>query len=191
MEWVKIRPGLVDLFCTISGLKTYWRDQSRPLADPKQQAVCLLHVRQTQTLGIDDLRHTYDAAGDPTGTGITFSLNGLRRVSLDVRVESYRHDDDRFAYNAMDRIQTGLSFPSSKAALRAIDMSVKFRGNAIDFPTSSLTEKLDFDDRVTSVAQLDLMLNAISCVEDPTKETWIESVDNPFDNPGTTFNPPC
>ena len=70
-------------------------------------------------------------------------------------------------------------------------MSVKFRGNAIDFPTSSLTERLEFDDRVTSVAQLDLELNATSCVEDPTKTTWIETVDNPFDNAGTVFKPPC
>lgn len=191
MEWLTIRPALLKLFCTLSGLQTEWRDKSRNLADPKKQAVCLLHVRQTQTLGVDDVRHTYDAAGDATGTGITYSLNGLRRVMLDVRVESYRHDDDRFAFNAMDLIQTGLSFPSAKAALRAIDMSVKFRGNVIDFPTSSLTERLEFDDRVTSVAQLDLQLNAISCVGDPTKDTWIETVDNPFDNPGTTFNPPC
>lgn len=179
MEWEDIRQGLEDLFCSLSGLKTYWRDKSRPLADPKQQAVCLLHVRQTQGLGNDDVRSSYDAAGDATGTGITFTVNGLRKVFLDVRVESYRHDDDRFAYNGMGRIRTGLGFPSAKAALRALGLSVKHAGNAIDFPVSSLTETLDFDDRVTSVAQLDLELNAVSCVDDPVKTTWIETVTDP------------
>jgi len=187
VDWVAIRPALVDLFCDLSGLKTYWRDQSRPLADPKAQAVCLLHVRQTQSHGIDDVRSSYDAAGDPTGTGITFSIAGLRKVILDVRVESYRQDDDRFAYNGMSRIRTGLSFPSAKAALRAVGLSVKWAGEAIDFPVSSLTERLDFDDRITSVAQLDLELNAISCVDDPIKTTWIETVEDPEG----TFNPPC
>jgi hypothetical protein len=179
VDWETIRPALVELFQNISGLRTAWRDKRRELADPKLQAVCLLHVRQTQELGVDDIRHTYDAAGDATATSIEFSVAGLRKVFLDVRVESYRQDDDKFAYNAMGRIRTGLSFPSSKAALRAVELSVKKAGNAIDFPTSSLTEGLEFDDRVTSVAQLDLELNAISCVDDPTKTTWIETVDDP------------
>jgi len=179
VDWATIRPALEDLFCSLSGLKTYWRDKPRPLVDPKQQAICLLHVRQTQSHGIDDIRSSYDPAGDPTGTGITFTVAGLRKVILDVRVESYRQDDDRFAYNGICAIRSGLSFPSAKAALRAVDLSVKWAGDAIDFPVSSLTERLDFDDRVTSVAQLDLELNAISCVEDPVKTTWIETVEDP------------
>jgi len=187
VDWATIRPALEDLFCSLSGLKTYWRDKPRPLADPKQQAICLLHVRLTKGLGNDDIRSSYDAAGDPTGTGITFSAAGLRLVKFDVRVESYRQDDDRFAYNGICRVRTGLSFPSSKAALRAVELSVKWAGDAIDFPVSSLTERLDFDDRVTSVAQLDLELNAVSCIDDPVKTTWIETVEDPEG----TFNPPC
>jgi len=181
IAWETIRPGLRSLFEDLGGVQTVWQDKRRPYIDPRGQAVTLLRVRTTETIGTDDRRFADLGLPIPENT-IEESQNGYRRTSLDVRVESFRHDDDRFAFNAVSDIRTRLGWLSSLAALREMNVALIRASQAIDL------NNVITDDRITSVATLDLLLNIGVC-EANTKHpiSTIETVNAPVG----TFLPPC
>lgn len=184
IPWNTIRPVLLSLFGDLSGLQTVWIDKRRPYIDPKEQAAVFLRVRSTESIGVDDRRFADLGKSIPEPT-CEESANGHRRVSLDVRVESFRHEDNRFAFNAASKIRSKLGFRSSLSRLRAVNVALIRAGQVID-----LTGVIQ-DDRITSVATLDLILNVgISVADTDNPEFNIETVENPFDNPNTVFNPP-
>lgn len=173
IPWSTIRPVLLSLFNDLSGLQTIWIDKRRPMIDPKGQASCFLRVRTTNTVGVDDRRYTDLALSKPAAT-LEETANGHRLVNLDVRVESFRHDDDRFAFNAIESIRTKLFFRSSLDRLRAVEVAVVRAGQALDLP--SVVQ----DQRMTSVAVLDVLLNVGICVADEDNPVYnIETVEDP------------
>ncbi len=186
IDWTNIKPGMLALFAKMSGLQTLWIDKRRPVVDPKQQAWVLLRVRTEEEIGISDRRYVDLNVAAPAPT-LREERNGMSRVSFDVRVESFRHEDDRFAFNAVSRIRSRLFFKTNLATLRALDVAVQRASQAID-----LTGVMQ-DDRVVSVATLDLQTTVAFCevAGDDDLEFNIETVNNPFDDPNTVFNPPC
>jgi hypothetical protein len=186
IDWQTIRPALLDLFNDLSGLQTVWQDKRRPFIDTSEQAITLLRVRSVEGIGVDDQRYVDQGTLAPPTPELEEQAAGHRRVSLDVRVESFRHDDDRFAMNAVEDIRTKVRFGSSLARLRALNIALVRVSQAIDLPN------VVADDRVTSVATLDLILNVGVCVADGDNHVQtIETVDNPFDHVDTVINPPC
>ena len=173
IPWETIRPALAKLFCDLGGLQVQHQDKARAFVDPKQQAQVLLLVRREEEIGIDD-RRVIDSKVSKPKLNITFTQNGHRRVNLDVRVESFRHDDDRFAFNAAGKIRTGLGFPSSLARLRALNIAIIRKHPIVDVPN------IINDQRITSAAVLDLELNIGICTEDTKNPTSsIETVVTP------------
>jgi len=173
IPWDTIRPALLSLFGDLSALQTVWIDKRRPYIDTRAQAVVLLRVRTSEGIGVDDRRYTDLGLAAPEPT-LEETANGHRRVGLDVRVESFRHDDDRFAFNAAEEIRTKLLFGSSLARLRAVNVAVVRAAQVVD--VSGVIQ----DDRATSVAVLDLILNVGVCIADDAEENRvynIESVD--------------
>ena len=182
IDWATIRPALFSLFSDLGGLQTVWTDKRRPFVDPKMQATLLLRERTTQGLGIDDRRYTDLSVAKPEYT-LQETINGMRLVSLDVRVESFRHDDDRFAFNTIESIRTKLRFDSSHVRLRDQNIAIVRIGQALD--VSGIVK----DDRVTSVAVLDLILNIGVCTADTDNPvSTIEEVDNPVDHANTVIS---
>lgn len=187
IDWSTIRPVMIELFGKLSGLQTVWIDQRSPYIDPKKQAILKLRVRSSEEIGIADRRYT-DLALPPPQATLEESSNSMNRVGFDVRVESLRHEDDRFAFNAISRVRSRLFFASNLAVLRAVNVAIVRAGQAIDLPD------LAIDDRIVSTAQLDLQTTIASCAVNSGTENQvfnIETVDNPFDHPNTQFNPPC
>ena len=178
IAWDTIRPVMLDLFEDIGGLQTVWLDKRRPYIDPKGQAITLLRVRATNSIGVDDRR--FEDLGfpipDPT---MQESQNGNRRASFDIRVESFRQDDDRFAYNAISDIRTRLGWLSSLARLRAVNVALVRAGQAIDI------SNIIIDDRVTSVATLDLILTI--GITDPDVAHPLSAIET-VDAPAGTLN---
>lgn len=171
IPWETVRPALLSLFCDLSGLQTVWVDKRRPYIDPKEQAIVLLRVRTEGGIGVDDRRFTDLALPAPAAT-LEETANGHRRIGLDVRVESFRHDDDRFAFNAAGAIRTGLGFLSTKARLLAIEVALVRANQVVDL--SGVLQ----DDRVTSIATLDLTFNVGICTADEANPVYtIETVD--------------
>lgn len=173
IPWETIRPALLSLFGDLSGLQTVWVDKHRPYIDSKGQAIVLLRVRTTDEIGVDDRRYTDLSLVAPAAT-LEETTNGHRRVGLDIRVESFRHDDDRFAFNAAGDIRTKLGFRSSRARLRAVNVALVRAGQAIDL--SGIVQ----DDRITSIATLDLTLNVGVSMADEANHVYnIETVEAP------------
>lgn len=185
IPWETVRPELRSLFQDMSGLQTVWIDKRRPYVDAAGQAIVLLRVRQTESLGVDDRRYEDLSLPIPEPT-LEEQVAGHRRVGLDVRVESFRHDDDRFAFNAAEDIRSRLFFGSSLARLRAQNIALVRVSQAID--QTGVVQ----DDRVTSVAVLDVTMNVGFCVANEGAENHvfnIETVENPVDNPNTVILP--
>lgn len=187
LDWKTIRPALKELVEKMSGLQVAWRDKRRPYVDVAGQAIVLLRVVNEDDIGVDNRRYNDLSLAVPEATLEEVSC-GNRRLVLEVRVESYRHDDDRFAFNAASAIRTKLRQSANLAALRASNLSLAEIGQAQDIGV------VVQDDRVTSIASLEVTMNAAfsQTVEGEENRVFnIETVDNPVDHPDTEFNPPC
>jgi hypothetical protein len=180
IPWETVLPGLRALLCDLGGLQTDDQNKRRSFTDPKQQARVLINVDNEEGIGIDDRRIT-DTKDPKPHPNLIFTQNGHRRVMLTVRVESHRHDDDRFAFNTASKIRTGLNFPSSLERLRALNIAIIRKGQAAD------VSNVIVDQRITSVAVLPLELNVGICTADPVKAYSIEAVDNPVDHRDTVI----
>lgn len=183
IDWLTIKPELLDLIGDLAELQSVWLDKRRPYIDPKEQATVFLHVRQTESIGIDDRRYEV-LPGPPVipAPALEETAVGHRRVLLEIRVESFRHDDDRFAFFAAEKIRSALSFRSSLDRLRGINVAIIRKDRTLDL--SNVIQ----DDRVTSVAILELVLAVGICVADTKNPVFnIETVNAP----GGTLLPPC
>lgn len=173
IPWDTIKPVMLSLFGDLSGLQTVWIDKRQPYIDPREQAILKLRVRTVGSIGIDDRRYNDLALVKPAAT-LEEQAAGHRRVSLDVRVESFRHDDDRFAFNAAEDIRTKLSYQSSRDRLRAVNVALVRVSDTLDL-SGVVT-----DDRATSVAVLDLILNVGITTTDSANPVYnIETVEDP------------
>jgi hypothetical protein len=186
IAWDTIRPALLSLFGDLSGLQSVWKDKRRPFVDPRLQAVLLVHVRQVTGIGVDDRRYVDLALPIPQAT-LEENVAGHRRVTLELRVESFRHDDDRFAFNAAETLRTKLFFGASLARMRAVEVALVRVGDVLDL--SGIVQ----DDRITSIAVLELVTTIAMCTANAGAANnvfSIETVENPVDHPSTVFNPP-
>lgn len=182
IAWSTIRPGLLGLFNNLSGgIQTVWIDKRQPYTDPKGQAIVKVRPRSVAGIGVDDRRYTDLGLSAPEPT-CEETQNGHRRVSFDVRVESFRHDDDRFAFHAAEAIRIKLGFGSSLARLLALNIALVRVSETLDL--SGVVK----DSRVVSVAVLDLILNIGATAADTDNPLFnIETVDNPVDHPSTVI----
>lgn len=177
--WAAARPGLVALICKLSGLNTQWQDAAQHYHGPSR---VLLKVRSTQSVGIDEARFTATDEPAPALNGF-YTVTGLRRINLDIRVESYQHDAECFAFNAIEDIRDKIFLPSGRAALRELDMSLIRVNSAVDIPN------IVNDQRITSVAVLDLELLASICVAD--KENRVATIEKVCNPPEFKPSEPC
>lgn len=178
ITWDTIKPVMLSLFGDLAELQAVWVDKRRPYIDPKGQAVVLLRVRTEGSIGVDDRRYNDLGLAAPAAT-LEEQAAGHRRVGIDVRVESFRHDDDRFAFNAADAIRTGLSYQSSRDRLRAVNVALVRVSDTIDL--TGIAQ----DDRVTSVAVLDLTLSVGICTTNSATANRVHTIETVEDPVGT------
>ena len=170
ISWDTVRPALLSLFADLGGIQTVWIDKRRPYINTTDQAITLLRVNTVNDVGVDDRRYEDLSLAAPAAT-LEESANGHRLLGLEIRVESFRHDDDRFAFNAAEAIRTKLGFGSTRARLLALNLAVVRKNQTLDL--SGIVQ----DDRATSVAVLEVVLNAGFCLADTTKVYNIETVE--------------
>lgn len=111
------------IFETVSELPTYWADRERPFAAPHEDGLCLLQIIDERGWGVDEARTVYDAAA-PVGAECRTTLSGLRRLDLQVQVETFDHDAQRSARFFLGQIRTRLRRAATLAALRKISTSL-------------------------------------------------------------------
>jgi hypothetical protein len=178
IDFAVINPALVELFANLADMQVNYTDKQREFTDPVQQARILLRWRQSESIGTDERRVEHIPVGVPDPPIVMKSV-GNRRVGLDVRIESFRHDDDKFAFNRVEKIRTGLQFLSSLYLLRELNISIIRKSQTLDI-SNVLT-----DQHVTSVAVLDLILNIGASADDPQRLQTIETVNVSYQGPVT------
>jgi hypothetical protein len=172
IDFPTINPALVSLFAGLADLQVNYKEKRRDYTDPVAQARLLLRWRDAESIGVDD-RRPYCPDPDDTeypAPPIVVQQVGLRRVGLDVQIESFRHDDDRFAFHRVEKIRTGLDFPSVQEALSSLNVAIITKSRTLD--VSNVIK----DQHVTSVAVLDLILAIGACADDPVRQQVIETV---------------
>ena len=139
------------------------------------KAICLLSISPASGQGFDDRRQEDDLE-QPLNQELQDAIVGIRNVILSIRVESYDQSDDKTALHYLEKVRTRLRWRTTTAALNAV--KVAFRG------TKDLTDLSAVrDQRMASLANLDIKLGSLSIEKDPTRYGYIETVDFLFEKP--------
>lgn len=160
IAWTTVRSGLEDLIADLSGgLQVTHFDKRRPFVDPGDTVSVYLKIRGVEGLGVDDRRYANDESAAPANN-LTESVNGLRVITLEVRVEAYDHDDSAFAFVTSERIRDSLNWSSSLNTLRSLGLALASIGRTQDLPNVMQ------DQRIISTAVFEARLNAAVFLED-------------------------
>lgn len=167
MTLADVRAGLQVIAANLSGLDAYWEDQSRPYINDITRAAVLMSFGPIAPLGRDEIRSTWDASKDHaewTDTAI-----GLRRLPWRIKVESYEETNASAASSYLEKLRTRLRWMSTSAALNALGCSRATTGQVLDLSVPR-------DNRMTSIAVLDIGLNCVLQEDDPNGYTYIATV---------------
>lgn len=170
MDWVAIKPALKTLLGNLSGLVTVWKDEPRPMTpNGADKALCLLSLAPTSGQGFDERGRIYDAT-QPLNREMQEVLIGVRNVTLSVRVESFDQSHSKTALHYLEHVRARFRWKTTTAALKAIN--VAFRGTHEIIDLSGMK-----DQRIASMANLDIKLGMVSVEANPSRGGYIETVD--------------
>lgn len=167
--WETIRPALLSLVGSLTGLQTIWSDQPQPFVSPTTRAIIRLSHGRMITQGRDEIRWDYDAAR-PMNEEIRDTITGLRTFALTIRCESFEQTDAHVAAEYLEQIRNRLHRRTSTASLNAVGCAVISFSPVVDLPIA-------VDGRAASVASLDVMLRFAMAEDDPARYGYIATVD--------------
>lgn len=150
--------GLVPLAAAtgtgyVAGLNCWWAKDPDSMVAPQEGAKVTLDLRSIKSLGIDDQIQTFNNTGNPLTSTISVGNQGMRDVVLSVKCEMY--DLSAEAMEVLDTLRTRFMAPDASASLNAINIAWQGCEDAHDLPTT-------YDNRVVSVAQMDVRLSALN-----------------------------
>lgn len=169
-----IEPALKTLIASLSHptpsrrLYAFMEDEPREMVDTRTQGIVLLSMPAIVTHGVDDRVLLVDL-DQPLGEELADAYRGLRELTLTIKVESYDQSPGFAARAYCERIRSGLGWASSRAALRAVDLSLGQTMNTVDLSR-------DQDGHRVSVAALDAILNVAVHHQDPVRFGYVERV---------------
>lgn len=147
-----MRVGLKTLAANLGGLDAYWEDQQRPYINPSTRAALLLSLGPSNPIGRDEIRSDWDASRDHAEWQDT--AVGIRRLPWRIKCYGFEETDAKVAQFYLERIRTRLRWMSTVRALNALSLSRANTGQVTDL-------SVPVDDRMTSIAFLDIGLNAV------------------------------
>lgn len=149
--------------------KARWAGKKTGFINPKAKAELILKLRQVEKIGDDETRIENIAdEGDPADP--RESIVGQRRITIEVRCESFRHgeENDTWAWTMAGLISTRLRRKSSSDALTAVNLALIDLGPAIDI-------SYEFNEREVNAASFELILvGAFRDVDIDTPYEWFE-----------------
>ncbi len=170
MNLTLIRSTLRTLLVTLSGLPdnaVIWRDQKRPFLPNVALLPRLSVLGSTNT---DGRVYPYDPVA-PAGAELTETIQCVRMLVLSIRAESLFHEDGQTAWDLLARIRDGLSFTTTRDALNAVKVAY-----VRELSFTDLTDSVLIDQRVRSIATLDIKLRAAASIAGPNT-TYIETIE--------------
>jgi hypothetical protein len=183
MDFSTIRPAIKALISSLSGLNAEWEESQRPFLDPATMAIVLLKARPVASKGTrDSVVEEFDATR-PQGEEFQEVTLGSRTLVVSVKVESWDQRDAFVAHGYAERVRNRLSWASSRAALREVNVSLAKCQTIQDLDRTE-------DNRRISVAVLDLLLNVhVREVDTANRYGYIQTVELEADIRGTQGNP--
>lgn len=167
-DMATIEAGLRTLVVALTGLPdamVVWENRKRPNIDVRTRAICLLSLGATATYGRDETVLEFF-----TGPGVfQETARGMRTLPLRLKVQCFKQTDAENASVYLERARTRLAWEDSIWALNAIDCSKQVTGTVIPLDFS-------FDDRLASMAALDITLNAELDETNPNVIPYIDDV---------------
>lgn len=161
MNWGAVRPVLKSLIADLSGLVTNWEDEPRGFGD----TFATLTITSCVGVGWDECRTQQDLT-QPTGLELQDVWIGNRNMTLTVKVESLIQTDTGNAYQYLELVRDKLWFRGSAARCRAVNVAIVDQGQTVDLP-------MPRDDRMRSIASLDIMLSVRNLIIDPERYPFI------------------
>lgn len=184
MDWLTLRTAIRDavMYCTQiptdrvfwEGAKesTGWKGPTNTPDTEAMHATAELKIRQVRGYGRDEARANYTAASGPDPASRTVALVGTRKVTLQVKLESFRQSDGGVDAQAVaDRLRTRWRSRHVRKMLQAAELGTSDIG-----PT--ITADFAVDKRQKSCAILEIPLWAVAYELDtaPGATDWIETV---------------
>lgn len=168
MIFTAIRPALLALVKQLAGLEGVWRDQPNPYTPPGTKAILKLSLSPTQGKGQDARTFRFQSS-DST---LRETVSGYRIFTLRILCECLDQSDGATALNYLETLRTRLRWTTTSQALHAVRVAF------IDsLPTVDLSRTID--NRVASIAALDVRLATMAQEENPNPVDWIETVRDP------------
>jgi hypothetical protein len=174
IAWNDIRPGLLNIIKQISGIETVWKDQPQGYVPPTVSygapvttlgTICKLAIGPTSGRGLaDELRTEIE------GNELHDTVIGVRLFTLKILIECFDQKDGKTADHYLEQIRSRFAFRSTKKLLRAINVAYVSSGDIIDLSPIR-------DNRAVSIFNLDIRFSCLAIDEDPTAETYIETVE--------------
>lgn len=166
-DWSLIRTQLETWVQSITGLPTHWNKRPRGwLAEDSGYAI--LRIIGRRSVGLDSTDYEYDDTAS-AGEEIVISQCGHRQFTFEIQVRTWRQSDDVDALHYTTLLRNSTSLPQKSVAV--------FDEAEIDFVQVLNEVDLDeeIDGRDISIANLDLLFNSYSEVED-TATGYVETL---------------
>lgn len=170
LAWSQINPALIGLVSRLAfpgetpEFTAQISGRSAKVTHSKLQTDILLKIRSIAPIGTEETRRiTIDGQN-------YFAQYGQRRIIYEIRVEAFQNTDLTWAWNALERIRTRLSRPSSLEVLDSLNMALIETGTALDIPVTR-------DRRQWSVAAMDVTLGAAFLDIEDSPYNWIQNVE--------------
>ena len=166
--------GFANLTQQLTGLQPVHAHMPSKVIDPQKKGRLEFRVIGCRPVNShsDELREEFDAGQNL----LIITAVGLRYLTIQVKFIGYDHRPTQDALFYLERLGDRLSWPSSHAALRALDMGLVLRGAFID-----LSKVISAEDRQGSVGvkEFNFMAAVSEVIDNPadSPSSWIETVE--------------
>jgi hypothetical protein len=162
----------------VAGLNCGWAKDPNFHVNSDDAAAVWLSLRSIKGNGIDDTVQSFNNTGNPATSSISETQTGQRDAVLSIRVEMY--DLSAEAAEILDKLRTRFGSFDGSASLNAIGLAWQGCEGSVDLPT-------EYDNRVVSVASMDVRLSALASYvwTSPVGTGWVDTVVPPVG----TFTP--
>lgn len=180
IDYAAIRPGILSLVKSISGIDTVWKDQPQryvrqsvtygpPSASPG--TICKLSIGPASVKGRDELRTEYDE-NQAQGQELQDTATGIRLLTLKITVETFDQTDGKTAEYYIEAIRTRFRFQSTLNTLTDLNCALISFADIVLLPETR-------DSRAVSIASLDVRLSCRATDIDPIRRGYIDTVEPP------------
>lgn len=187
IDFATLKPALLALAKSLTGLSVAtMENEPRVMAKPSEGAVALVSFFGVAGVGgTDAKRYDRDTASEwgqggdteilPEGGAeppVLETVIGRRELTIRIKVDGIFQDANRDARFYLERMRTRLSWESTRVALLAAGLGFQ----EVLLATTADEKR---DNRLASIALVDVRCNVVSSEQDPTLHPTIERVDTP------------